>query len=130
MKKKIIITVCRNNHVAGGTVYMLPELAGNVLQFILADATIFQARAFDADKRLHLSTVDKSPRKDQLLQVDSMPIPVVFERGHFTVDGNLLADPTTWKDLRGMKGNAAFDAVAKVQSLTELLHARKAAKRN
>lgn len=63
--------------------------------------------------------------------MDAMPVPVSIEPGMFTVEGNVLNEPKSWASLRGMKGSAAFDQVAPVQSLSELLKAsRKAAKRS
>jgi hypothetical protein len=80
-----------------------------------------------------LSTADGTTKTNLLLQVDSMPTPVDFERGLFSVDGNVIGDPKSWASLRGMKGSAAFDQVvkvAKVQSLGDIMRARKVPKRS
>jgi hypothetical protein len=37
------------------------------------------------------------------LSVDSRPIPVNFEHGMFSVEGNILNEPKSWASLRGMK---------------------------
>jgi hypothetical protein len=118
--------VHRRNQVEGGTVYVLPILPPGHLQFIFGDATPFQIKNFDTDKRLYLTTADGTTKTNLLLQVESMPTPVDFERGLFSVDGNVIGDPKSWASL---KGSAAFDQVAKVQSLGDIMRARKAPKR-
>lgn len=91
---------------------MLPQqLPAGQLRFIFGDATSFQIKNFDADKRLYVSTADGSAKSNLVIQVESMLVPVAFERGLYAVDGNVINDPTTWASLRGTKA---------VQPLTKL----------
>jgi hypothetical protein len=109
---------------------MLPIVKPGKLAFQLSAATPYQAKAFDADMRLSLNTADGSSRKDLLLELESMPVPVKFLPGHYSVDGVIIEDPMTWANLRGNKGHAAFDTVADIRTLAEMIQERKAARKN
>jgi hypothetical protein len=59
-----------------------------------------------------------------------MPVPVKFLPGHYVVDGVIIEVPMTWANLRGNKGHAAFDTVADIRALAEMIQERKAARKN
>jgi hypothetical protein len=92
-------TNTRKNYVPGGTVYMLPIVKPGKLVFQLIAAIPHQARAFDADMRLALNTADGSSKKDLLLELESMPVPVKFLPGHYSDDGVIIEDPMTWANI-------------------------------
>ena len=80
MYQELITIDTKKNHVSGGTIYMPPMLNPAKLQFQMTNATSFQAKAFDADMRLTLNTTDGSSKKDLLLEIESMPVPVSFSQ--------------------------------------------------
>jgi hypothetical protein len=79
--------------------------------------------------RLALNTADGSSKRDVLLELESMPVPVKILPGHYSVDVVIIEDPMTWANLRGNKGHAAFDTVADIRTLAEMIQERKAARK-
>lgn len=46
-----------------------------------------------------LGTIDGSSEKNLHFFRESMPIPIFYEPGNFSVGGVILDDPSTWADL-------------------------------
>lgn len=101
---------CRKNHVDGGSVYILPDIAHGLLQFVLDRATPYQTQQMDIDKRLILDTKNSTSKKDLRLTDEAFPLPIMFEVGKFTIDGVPVMEPNTWASLRPER----TDNVAKV----------------
>ena len=99
----------RANHQPGGTVYILPRVAANILQFGDVGPTTYQANQMRVHRRLMLKTMDNSPKKDLVLTRAAMPIPFAFVAGRFSIDGIPLPQPDLWHKLKISVDDDDFD---------------------
>ena len=108
------------NNGEDGNVYIMPDIALNLLQFVETATTLFQKNQLSIERKFVLNTADGSPKRDLLLTKAAMPKPVAFVAGKYQIDGVLLPSPELWSTRNASSGDENFDVAVDLSSLEDL----------
>lgn len=116
----------RKNNRPDGTVYVLPDVARNLLQCIETFPTAYQANNLHIHRKFVMGTADGSPKKDLVLTRAAMPKPVDFLIGRFRSRGIVLQNPSGWTSLAADQEPDGFDEEVPVTSADAFIQEKRA----